>query len=113
MKRNKAIQNAQIDRTMNNAMIQTGLSLSNDMQISNLNDVDSKEEDDMITKLSLPVPVINALSDDFHPCQLLADLQTFNEHRGDIRDAKIAFVGDGSSNVCHSWINASSMMKFS
>jgi ornithine carbamoyltransferase len=59
------------------------------------------------------VPVINALSDDFHPCQLLADLQTFNEHRGDIRDAKIAFVGDGSSNVCHSWINASSMMKFS
>ena len=59
------------------------------------------------------VPVINALSDDFHPCQLLADLQTFTEHRGDITGARVAFVGDGRSNVCHSWINAAAMMGFS
>ena len=59
------------------------------------------------------VPVINALSDDFHPCQLLADLQTFYEHRGEIRDARVAFIGDGSSNVCQSWINAAAMMEFS
>ena len=59
------------------------------------------------------VPVINALSDAFHPCQLLADIQTFCEHRGEMRDARVAFVGDGSSNVCQSWINAAAMMKFS
>ncbi len=59
------------------------------------------------------IPVINALSDEFHPCQLLADLQTFNEHRGDISGAQVAFVGDGRSNVCHSWINAAAMMGFS
>ena len=58
------------------------------------------------------VPVINALSEDFHPCQLLADLQTFFEHRGDIQNARAAFVGDGSSNVCQSWINAAAMMNF-
>ena len=58
------------------------------------------------------VPVINALSEDFHPCQLLADLQTFFEHRGDIQNARTAFIGDGSSNVCQSWINAAAMMDF-
>ena len=58
------------------------------------------------------VPVINALSEDFHPCQLLADLQTFVEHRGDIQNARTAFIGDGSSNVCQSWINAAAMMDF-
>jgi len=58
------------------------------------------------------VPVINALSQDFHPCQLLADLQTFYEHRGDIQGACVAFVGDGSSNVCQSWVHAASMMNF-
>lgn len=59
------------------------------------------------------VPVINALTDTFHPCQLLADLQTFYEHRGNIEGASVTFIGDGSSNVCHSWINASAMMNFS
>jgi len=59
------------------------------------------------------VPVINALSDAFHPCQLLADIQTFCEHRGEMRDARVAFVGDGSSNVCQSWINAAALMQFS
>ena len=58
------------------------------------------------------VPVINALSQDFHPCQLLADLQTFFEHRGDIRGACVAFLGDGSSNVCQSWVEAAAMMGF-
>ncbi len=58
------------------------------------------------------VPVINALSKDFHPCQLLADLQTFFEYRGNIQGARAAFVGDGSSNVCQSWINAAAMMSF-
>jgi|TARA_B110000438_G_scaffold298737_1_gene347539 ornithine carbamoyltransferase len=58
------------------------------------------------------VPVINALSQDFHPCQLLADLQTFFEHRGNIQGACVAFVGDGSSNVCQSWVDAAAMMGF-
>ena len=58
------------------------------------------------------VPVINALSDDFHPCQLLADVQTFMEARGDIRDAKVAWVGDGN-NMCQSYINAAALFGFS
>ncbi len=58
------------------------------------------------------IPVINALSDTFHPCQLLADLQTFHEYRGEMQGARVAFLGDGSSNVCHSWINAAAMMQF-
>src|SRR5690606_30829956 len=41
------------------------------------------------------VPVINALTDDYHPCQLLADLQTFQEHRGDITGKTVCWVGDG------------------
>src|SRR5690554_7847007 len=51
------------------------------------------------------VPVINALTDDFHPCQLLADMQTFIEHRGSIKGKTVAWVGDGN-NMCHSYINA-------
>jgi ornithine carbamoyltransferase len=51
------------------------------------------------------VPVINAMSDDFHPCQLLADVLTFIEKKGQIRDARVAWIGDGN-NVCHSWIHA-------
>ena len=57
------------------------------------------------------VPVINALSDDFHPCQLLADMQTFLEHRGDIHGARVAWVGDGN-NMCHSYINAAAVFDF-
>jgi ornithine carbamoyltransferase len=52
------------------------------------------------------VPVINALSDFCHPCQQLADLQTYSEHRGSIEGQKVAWIGDGN-NVCHSWMNAS------
>ena len=58
------------------------------------------------------VPVINALSDDFHPCQLLADVQTFMEARGDIRGARVAWVGDGN-NMCQSYINAAAVFDFS
>ncbi len=56
-------------------------------------------------------PVINALTDDYHPCQLLADMQTWFEHRGDIRGATVAFIGDGN-NMCHSYINAARQFDF-
>lgn len=49
------------------------------------------------------VPVINALSDDFHPCQLLADLQTIREHKGALAGLRVAFVGDGASNMGQSY----------
>jgi ornithine carbamoyltransferase len=52
------------------------------------------------------VPVINALSDDFHPCQLLADLQTIREHRGALAGQTVAFLGDGASNMAHSYLLA-------
>lgn len=52
------------------------------------------------------VPVINALSDDFHPCQLLADLLTIREHKGDLQGLTVAFVGDGSDNMVHSYLLA-------
>ena len=57
------------------------------------------------------VPVINGLSDFNHPCQILADLQTFAEHRGNIQGQKVAWVGDGN-NVCHSWMNAARQLDF-
>jgi ornithine carbamoyltransferase len=57
------------------------------------------------------VPVINALTDMYHPCQLLADMQTFVEHRGSIRGKKVAWVGDGN-NMCHSYINAARQFDF-
>lgn len=56
-------------------------------------------------------PVINALTDDFHPCQLLADMQTYREHRGSIRGATVAWIGDGN-NMCHSYINAATQFDF-
>jgi len=52
------------------------------------------------------VPVINALSDEFHPCQLLADLQTIRDHKGDLAGLTVAFVGDGRSNMAHSYLLA-------
>jgi ornithine carbamoyltransferase len=50
-----------------------------------------------------PVPVINGLSNLHHPCQLLADMQTWLEHRGEIHGRTAAWIGDGN-NMCHSWI---------
>lgn len=52
------------------------------------------------------VPVVNALSDDFHPCQLLADLLTIREHKGDLGGLTVSFIGDGSSNMAHSYLLA-------
>jgi ornithine carbamoyltransferase len=52
------------------------------------------------------VPVINSLSDDFHPCQLLADVLTIREHFGETRGLKVAFIGDGSSNTAQSFLLA-------
>ncbi len=57
------------------------------------------------------VPVINALTDRFHPCQLLADIQTFVEHRGPIGGRCVAWIGDGN-NMCHSYINAARQFGF-
>jgi len=52
------------------------------------------------------VPVVNALSDDFHPCQLLADLLTIREHRGDLAGQSVAFLGDGACNMAQSYLLA-------
>ncbi|MGD8811912.1 MAG: ornithine carbamoyltransferase [Thioalkalispiraceae bacterium] len=57
------------------------------------------------------VPVINALTDMYHPCQLLADMQTYYEHRGDITGKTVAWIGDGN-NMCHSYINAARQYGF-
>ena len=57
------------------------------------------------------VPVINALTDDFHPCQLLADMMTYIEHRGSITGKTATYVGDGN-NMCHSWMNAAKQFGF-
>lgn len=57
------------------------------------------------------VPVINALSDDYHPCQLLADVMTWTELRGSVKGRTAVWIGDGN-NMCHSWINAARQFDF-
>ena len=57
------------------------------------------------------VPVINGLSDDLHPCQLLADMQTFLEHRGSIKGKTVVWVGDGN-NMCNTYIQAAIQFDF-
>ena len=57
------------------------------------------------------VPVINALTDDYHPCQLLADVQTYVAHRGSIQGKTVTWIGDGN-NMCHSYINAARQFDF-
>jgi ornithine carbamoyltransferase len=57
------------------------------------------------------VPVINALTDLYHPCQLLADMQTYVEQRGSIAGKIVTWVGDGN-NMCHSYINAAAQFDF-
>lgn len=55
------------------------------------------------------IPVINALTDLFHPCQVLSDIMTVMEMKGGYKDIRIAWVGDGN-NVAHSWVNASAIL---
>ena len=57
------------------------------------------------------VPVINGLTDDVHPCQLLADMQTYFEKRGDIKGKTVTWVGDGN-NMCHSYMHAAKLLDF-
>jgi len=57
------------------------------------------------------VPVINGLTDLEHPCQLLADLQTWFEHHDSIQGATVTWIGDGN-NMCHSWIHAAQLLDF-
>ena len=57
------------------------------------------------------VPVINGLTDEVHPCQLLADMQTYIEHRGDIQGKTVTWVGDGN-NMCHSYMHAAKLLDF-
>jgi ornithine carbamoyltransferase len=59
------------------------------------------------------IPTINALTDQEHPCQILADLQTIKELRGSLDGLKVCFVGDGDCNVSRSWIWAASKLGFS
>ena len=54
------------------------------------------------------VPVVNALTDEFHPCQLLADLQTIEEHKGSLAGLTVTFLGDAASNMGHSFLLAGS-----
>lgn len=57
------------------------------------------------------IPIINGLTDEFHPCQVLSDLLTIKERRGSLEDLRVAWVGDGN-NVAHSWINAAARLGF-
>ena len=57
------------------------------------------------------VPVVNGMTSRFHPCQLLADMQTYSERRGNIRGATVAFVGDGH-NMCNSYVEAAALFGF-
>ncbi len=71
---------------------------------------DSQDDQAEIARHSR-VPVINGLSDRFHPCQLLADVQTVVERRGDMRGATVAWIGDGN-NVCNTFGEAAALLDF-
>ena len=58
------------------------------------------------------IPTINALTDDEHPCQILADIQTIEEKLGPIAGRKVAFIGDCACNVARSWVYAAETLKF-
>ena len=57
------------------------------------------------------VPVINGLTNEYHPCQILADVYTYEEHRGPIRGRTVAWIGD-SNNVCNTWLHAAQVFDF-
>jgi len=69
-----------------------------------------QQEIESLAKHAL-IPVINGMSSDLHPCQLLADVQTFKEIKGPIADRSVAFIGDGY-NMCNSYIEASAIFEF-
>ncbi|MBX2836337.1 MAG: ornithine carbamoyltransferase [Gammaproteobacteria bacterium] len=60
---------------------------------------------------SCTIPVINGLTDLLHPCQLLADMQTYADYRGSIEGKTVAYVGDGN-NMCHSYMNTAALLNF-
>jgi len=68
---------------------------------------------DIVERLaeSASVPVINGLTDLLHPCQMLADMQTFADKVGSIEDKTVAWIGDGN-NMCHSYINTATLLGF-
>ena len=70
---------------------------------------DHKEIEELVA--SSEVPVINGLTEKFHPCQLLADMQTFYEEKGPIEGKRVAWIGDGC-NMCNSYINAAKILNF-
>ena len=57
------------------------------------------------------VPVMNGLTNEYHPCQILADIYTFIEHRGPIQGKTVAWIGD-SNNVCNTWLQAAEVLDF-
>jgi ornithine carbamoyltransferase len=57
------------------------------------------------------VPVINGLTNEFHPCQILADIFTYIEHRGSIKGKVVAWVGDGN-NMANTWLQAAELLGF-
>ena len=69
---------------------------------------------DYLTNLAAhaTIPVINGLTNDTHPCQVLADIQTYEEHRGKLDGKIVAWSGDGRDNVCTSWIHAAAHIPF-
>lgn len=68
---------------------------------------------EMLTELAThaAVPVINGLSNSSHPCQIMADIQTFEEHRGNIQGKTVAYIGDGN-NICNTFIAAAAKFEF-
>jgi ornithine carbamoyltransferase len=57
------------------------------------------------------VPVVNGLTNEYHPCQIIGDIYTYIEHRGDIRGKTVAWIGD-SNNVCNTWLQAAEIFDF-
>lgn len=70
-------------------------------------------EQDIVERFALHsnVPVINGLTNEFHPCQILADIYTFIEHRGPIQGKTVAWIGD-SNNMCSTWLQAAEVLDF-
>ena len=71
----------------------------------------SSHEDIQTFAKHASTPIINALSDQSHPCQMLADLMTYQEHRGSIKSKKVAWIGDGN-NVCQTYMQAAERFDF-